>query len=209
MQLHDLFPTPVAHLRQAVPLALASALRERFLQQAENVNGRSGQLAHSEILTPQQDPQMQQLSDLLQPLVIAFGVHLFGQTLPWAIKELWGNVLQTGGSQSLHNHANCFVSGVLYLSPVDASSQTVFVRGMGGREFAFRNTHAGMQVGPYNADKWVAPAPGVGDVILFPSYLLHEVPSNRGDVRVSLSFNALPLRLDAWGYGIQMRSLSP
>jgi hypothetical protein len=41
-----------------------------------------------------------------------------------------------------------------------------------------------------------------GDLLLFPSYLLHEVPANEGAPRVSLSFNAIPNRLTSWGYRI-------
>jgi hypothetical protein len=39
-------------------------------------------------------------------------------------------------------------------------------------------------------------------LILFPSYLLHEVPVNPGGERVTLAFNAIPDRLDAWGYAV-------
>jgi hypothetical protein len=37
-------------------------------------------------------------------------------------------------------------------------------------------------------------------VLLFPSFLLHEVPVNQGERRLTLAFNAIPQRLDAWGY---------
>jgi uncharacterized protein (TIGR02466 family) len=118
------------------------------------------------------------------------------------VKELWVNVLQHGGQQAVHNHANCFVSGILYLTPSDASAQTVFLRGMGGSDFAFRNAHAGVAAGRFHAEKWVSPAPQPGDLLLFPSYLLHEVPANHGGERVTLAFNAIPQRLDAWGYAV-------
>ena len=50
--------------------------------------------------------------------------------------------------------------------------------------------------------KWIGPPPGPGDLLLFPSYLLHEVPPNHGGLRVTLAFNAIPHRLDAWGYAV-------
>ncbi len=31
---------------------------------------------------------------------------MFGERLRWGIKEMWTNVLDTGGSQPMHNHAN-------------------------------------------------------------------------------------------------------
>lgn len=42
-----------------------------------------------------------------------------------------------------------------------------------------------------------------GDLILFASYLLHAVPRNEGPQRISIAFNAIPERLDSWGYTIQ------
>jgi hypothetical protein len=41
-------------------------------------------------------------------------------------------------------------------------------------------------------------------MLLFPSYLLHEVPINRGGRHVSLAFNAIPNRLDSWGYTLTL-----
>jgi hypothetical protein len=45
-------------------------------------------------------------------------------------------------------------------------------------------------------------APEPGDVVLFPSFLLHAVPTNPGERRISLAFNAIPTQLDSWGYKI-------
>lgn len=201
----DLFPTPLMRVPAAITPEAAAALSLRFGDQAGTANDRSGQLAHTRVFAPEDDPALQLLAATLGPHVQAFGELLFGEPLRWLVKEMWINVLRSGGSQAVHNHANCFVSGVLYLSASHPSSPTMFVRSLGGREFAFRNTHAGAGVGPYTADKWAAPAAEPGDLILFPSYLLHEVPIHRGDVRVSLAFNAIPHRLDAWGYAVSFR----
>jgi ectoine hydroxylase-related dioxygenase (phytanoyl-CoA dioxygenase family) len=50
--------------------------------------------------------------------------------------------------------------------------------------------------------EWISPAPDPGDVVLFPSYLMHAVPTNPGPRRISLAFNAIPTQLDSWGYRI-------
>ena len=42
-----------------------------------------------------------------------------------------------------------------------------------------------------------------GDLILFPSYMLHAVPRNEGGQRISVALNAIPDHLDSWGYTIQ------
>jgi hypothetical protein len=72
----------------------------------------------------------------------------------------------------------------------------------GGVEFSFKNDHAGVESGPYNADKWVSPLPAPGDLVLFPSYLMHAVPPNPGERRITMSFIAIPAGLDSWGYRI-------
>ena len=62
--------------------------------------------------------------------------------------------------------------------------------------------HAGIATNSFNADKWISPAPNPGDVVLFPSYLMHAVPINPGERRISLAFNAIPTHLDSWGYRV-------
>jgi uncharacterized protein (TIGR02466 family) len=201
-EIFELFPTPVMRIPALLTAEAALALSERLALAASVANQRSPQLSHTRILRPGEDTALDAVVGQIGPHLQAFGQLLFGESLRWLVKEMWVNVLQRGGSQSLHNHANCFASGVLYLSPCDASACTRFSRPLGGAEFVFRNTHASMETGPFNADKWNAPQPAPGDLILFPSYLLHEVPVNLGGQRVTLAFNAIPDRLDAWGYGV-------
>lgn len=202
-EVFELFPTPLMQVPQAIPATLAAVLRERFAAAASTANQRSTGLSHTALLDPADDPALGPLAQAIGPHIVAFGELLFGQRLRWAIKEMWVNVLQHGGQQGLHNHANSFVSGVLYLSASHASAQTAFSRAMGGQDFVFRNAHARAEQGRFNADKWISPAPAAGDLLLFPSYLLHEVPPNLGPERITLAFNAIPHRLDAWGYGIE------
>jgi uncharacterized protein (TIGR02466 family) len=177
-------------------------LREHFAASARQANAKSSQLAHTQILQPQQDDRLRALSASVAPRIAEFGELLFGERLEWSIKEMWLNVLEAGGQQALHSHANSFISGVLYLTPCHPQASLVFVKAMGQPAFVFKNTHQQSATGPFNADKWVMPATAAGDLVLFPSYLLHEVPVNPGDRRVSLAFNAIPNRLDAWGYRV-------
>jgi hypothetical protein len=39
-------------------------------------------------------------------------------------------------------------------------------------------------------------------VVLFPSYLMHAVPTNPGVRRITMAFNAIPASLESWGYKI-------
>jgi hypothetical protein len=197
-----LFPTPLMRVPRALPPALADGLAAHFGASAERANNASSNLTHTAMLRPGDSPLLVEAAALITPLLADFGAVLFGERLGWALKEMWVNVLDTGGRQAMHNHANSFISGVAYLTPSHPDSCTVFMKSPGGTDFAFRNDHAGVALGPYNADKWVSPLPAPGDLVLFPSYLMHAVPPNAGERRVTLSFNAIPGGLDSWGYRI-------
>ena len=199
-----LFPVPFLRAPAALPAGLVGRLVQSFTTLAVMGNSSSPRLSHTQTLHPRDNPLLGEASTLIGPKLVDFGALLFGERLPWSIKEIWVNVLDTGGRQAMHNHANSFVSGVVYLTPTHASSCTVFMKSPGGTDFIFRNDHARVQGGEFNSDKWISPQPEVGDLVLFPSYLMHAVPPNEGARRVTLSFNAIPARLDSWGYTISL-----
>jgi len=165
-------------------------------------NNASPSLAHTTMLRPSDSPLLVESATMITPLLSEFGALIFGERLGWSLKEMWVNVLDAGGRQAMHNHANSFISGVAYLTPTHPDARTVFMKSPGGTDFAFRNDHADVVSGPYNADKWVSPAANPGDIVLFPSYLMHAVPGNPGERRITMAFNAIPTRLDSWGYRI-------
>ena len=181
---------------------LVGGLVAHFSGSAGQANNASANLVHTAMLKPSDSPLLIEAAQLITPLLGDFGALLFGERLGWSLKEMWVNVLDTGGRQAMHNHANSFISGVAYLTRTHPEARTVFMRPMGGTDFSFKNDHAGVETGPYNADKWISMPPEPGDVVLFPSYLLHAVPNNPGERRISLAFNAIPTHLDSWGYKI-------
>lgn len=202
-QVIGLFPTPFMRADALLGPGLVGALVDHFGAANTAANARSGLLSHTEILSPADSPHFMEVARLIAPQLAEFGMLMFGEQLNWSIKEMWVNILQTGGRQAMHNHANSFVSGVVYLTRSHPSASTVFMKGPGGGAFAFSNANANASMGPFNADKWIMPEAAPGDMVLFPSYLLHEVPVNLGGERISLAFNAIPDRLDSWGYGIR------
>lgn len=203
--LHGLFPVAVQVLRGLVPAQDAATLRRWLIDRASQGNPRSNALTHTGAIAAGQHGVVDALMDALVPRITEFGALLLGERRTWLVKELWGNVMRSGGAQSLHNHANCLVSGIVYLTPTgDQGSRTVFVRALGGHDYKFGNEHAAIHATPFNASRWLAPAAEPGDAVLFPSYLLHEVPPQPGSIRCTLAFNAIPTRLDSWGYGLSL-----
>jgi hypothetical protein len=197
-----LFPTPFMRVPGALDRDLIAGLAAHFSATAGRANNSSANLSHTAMLRPSDSPLLVKAAALITPQLADFGALLFGERLGWSLKEMWVNVLDTGGRQAMHNHANSFISGVVYLTPTHPEARTVFMKSPGGTEFSFKNDHADTVNGAYNADKWISPAPQPGDLVLFPSYLMHAVPPNPGERRITLSFNAIPARLDSWGYAI-------
>ena len=197
-----LFATPLLRSPGVLGRPLVADLIDHFSTLAQTGNNASSQLSHTRMLHPSDSPLLIEVARQVTPKLVDFGALLFGERIGWSVKEMWVNLLDTGGRQAMHNHANSFVSGVVYLTPTHPDARTVFMKSPGGTDFVFKNDHAGVTPGPYSADKWISPAPEPGDMVLFPSYLMHAVPPNPGERRISLAFNAIPTRLDSWGYAV-------
>src|ERR1700694_2332498 len=201
-QIEPLFPIPL--LRS--PRLLSSALNEAAVAAIRNArtesNLRSDQLFHTEVADPRDNKLFREIAELAVPKLVDFGVLLFGEKLRWTVKEMWTNMLERGGRQTLHSHANSVVSSIIYLTPSHPGRKTVFVRPPGVSDFSFRHHTRSAAIGPFNAGKYVLPEAEPGDLVLFPSYLYHEVPRNKGEQRITVAFNAIPDSLDCWGYRI-------
>ena len=201
-QIEPLFPIPLMRSPGLLSPALTDAVVAAIRNARIETNLRSGQLFHTEVADPRGNKLFQEIAEVVGPKLVDFGMLLFGEKLRWTVKEMWTNMLETGGSQALHSHANSFVSGIIYLTPSHEACKTVFVRPPGGSDFSFRHHTRDAAMGPFNAGKYVLPEANPGDLVLFPSYLFHEVPRNQGEQRITVAFNAIPDRLDCWGYQI-------
>jgi Putative 2OG-Fe(II) oxygenase len=197
-----LFPTPFMRATGTLRPDLVAGLVEHFSSAAVQANNSSANLSHTTMLRPGDSPLLVVAAALVTPLLTEFGALMFGEKMGWSIKEMWVNVSDTGARQAMHNHANSFISGIVYLTHTHPDARTVFMKSPGGTDFSFKNDHSAVVTGPYNADKWISVAPEPGDIVLFPSYLMHAVPPNPGGRRITMSFNAIPTGLDSWGYKI-------
>lgn len=110
---------------------------------------------------------------------------LRGGTL--ALAGIWINVLEPGGVHSGHVHPNSVISGTVYVSVPEGASAIRFEDPRLPMMMAVppRKARAERGLQPFAS---VAPAPGT--VLLWESWLRHEVPANgAAGPRVSISFN--------------------
>ena len=138
-----LFPTPFMRVPGALRRDLVTGLVEHFSAIARSGEQFVANLSHTAMLRPSDSPLLVEAAALITPLLADFGALLFGERLGWSLKEMWVNVLDTGGRQAMHNHANSFISGVVYLTPTHPDARTVFMKSPGGTDFSFKNDHAG------------------------------------------------------------------
>lgn len=200
-----IFPTPILIGRSVIPPELVAALIAQFDEAATGPNVRTTLLSHTPVENPRANAAYSAVMKHVLPRLRTYGKTLMGEALSWAVKEIWINRMEEDGAQKMHNHANSFVSGVIYLTETHPSAATVFHRQVGSNSFVMANENKRCEIGPYNAPVFRMPEVSAGDMVLFPSYVMHEVPPNKGRPRMTAAFNALPERLDSYGYVLQFR----
>ncbi|MFN7826255.1 MAG: TIGR02466 family protein [Pseudobdellovibrionaceae bacterium] len=141
-------------------------------------------------------PQVQLLSSSFHELEKKIHRHVvkFSEQLEYEVKaknlycnSLWINIMPPGVVHTGHIHPQSFISGTVYLAvPPKASS------------LKFEDPRLGFFMAAPLQKKKLKPqhqrffhfSPGAGDLVLFESWLRHEVPANpaRKD-RISVSFN--------------------
>jgi len=103
------------------------------------------------------------------------------------LDSLWINILPQGGVHTSHIHPHSVISGTTYVNmPIDTSA------------IKFEDPRSAMMMAAPVRKKdardemrsFFYVAPDVGDVLLWESWLRHEVPVNMAeDERISISFN--------------------
>lgn len=103
------------------------------------------------------------------------------------LDSLWINILPPGGVHTSHIHPHSIISGTTYVAMPDGASAIKFedprlamMMAAPGRKSKART----------ELQSFIYVAPKVGDVLLWESWLRHEVPLNMADEeRISISFN--------------------
>lgn len=103
------------------------------------------------------------------------------------LEDLWINILPEGGTHGAHIHPHSVISGTTYVAMPDGASALKLEDPRLAMMMAapIRVGAARCELKPFI---YVAPEPG--EVMLWESWLRHEVPMNRSEYdRISVSFN--------------------
>lgn len=200
-QISSLFVTPLYHgnLQEAAPHLDLAELEQSCLVIAEDdeagqtwceENGYPGYTSYASLTDlPWRFPIFADLVKILDHHVAEFvkdlEFDLDGRAL--VLEDLWINILPEGGTHSSHIHPHSVISGTTYVAMPEGASALKLEDPRLSRMMAAptRAKAARAELQPFIYVK-----PNVGDVLLWESWLRHEVPMNMAeDERISVSFN--------------------
>ena len=112
-------------------------------------------------------------------------LNLDGRALK--LEDLWINILPEGGTHSGHIHPHSVISGTTYVAMPDGASTIKFED---PRLPMMMAAPARVKDAREELRTFTYVAPAVGDVLLWESFIRHEVPMNMSEEdRISVSFN--------------------
>ena len=136
----------------------------------------------------------------LRSFILDNAMSLATQVLGHSVKELadvlsWVSFKTQGEEHKAHTHPNSFISGVYYYSDIAEDTPIVFKRSRttaNAQELLVAKDDS--NINQFSSETFTL-KPKKGDLILFPSYLMHLVPKNKHNtIRTSLSMNIMPVR---------------
>jgi uncharacterized protein (TIGR02466 family) len=200
-QISSLFVTRLYHgnLHEAAPHLDLAELEQSCLVIAEDdeagqtwceENGYPGYTSYASLTDlPWRFPIFADLVKILDHHIAEFvkdlEFDLDGRAL--VLEDLWINILPEGGTHSSHIHPHSVISGTTYVAMPEGASALKLEDPRLSRMMAAptRAKTARAELQPFIYVK-----PNVGDVLLWESWLRHEVPMNMAeDERISVSFN--------------------
>jgi uncharacterized protein (TIGR02466 family) len=118
----------------------------------------------------------------------------FAKSLQWDLRggkpicdSLWVNILPEGGSHTSHLHTNSVLSGTYYVAVPEGSGALVFED---PRHAMLMAAPPRKKAAPRAMQTYVSLEPKAGTLLLWESWLRHEVALNRANAaRISVSFN--------------------
>jgi uncharacterized protein (TIGR02466 family) len=195
--IRSLFHTPLyqgelgdeALLARLVAMSRMMSVEDRAGRAWSKAKGYRGYTSYASLDDlPERDPDAADLKRLLNRQVAVFARELtFDLPKKLKLDSLWVNILKPGGAHSGHIHPHSAISGTLYLEVPP---------GAGGIRFEdprlplmmaapLRRDDAPDELRPFIT---IAPRPGM--ILLWESWLRHEVEANGANAeRISISFN--------------------
>jgi len=183
MTIHQIFPEPVYFSKLERALTKEELRMIHKFKKKKNPNEGNTNSAEKYIL---KNKALKNLKKDLHKIIIDYFdkvVCTNDAVIPY-ITQSWINSTTINQFHHHHAHSNSYISGVFYIDAKKEVDKITFYKS-GHKELLLYIA----RVNTFNAVSWWFPVE-TGDVVLFPSTLIHGVDKKKGtNTRVSLSFN--------------------
>jgi uncharacterized protein (TIGR02466 family) len=185
---HHLFPTllyeaelesaPLQELARSIRVLAADDQAGKRWSKEHRYAGYTSYASLNDL--PRRDPAFADLAKLLARHAREFATELAWEATVPKLDSLWVNLLKVAGHHSGHIHPHSMISGTLYVE-VPAGSGAI----------RFEDPRLPlMMAAPARPDTFVSVAPRPGLLLMWESWLRHEVlPGTGRGERLSISFN--------------------
>jgi uncharacterized protein (TIGR02466 family) len=196
---HDLFVTRIYRADNIVPAKLNNAVEALSMSLAADdaaglkwceKHGYPGYTSYASLNDlPWRFPEFGRLVKAIDKHCLAYAKHLHWDLrgMKPRVDSLWVNVMPEGGSHTSHIHLNSVISGTYYVAVPDGAGPIVYEDPRLAFMMAAPPRKASL---PQMLKPHVSFRPETGTLMLWESWLRHEVPLNRAEGnRISVSFN--------------------
>jgi len=137
-----------------------------------------------------ENPKLAGLKKLIEEALQDYLIQIYNPINPDKIRlvvtQSWLNYTDKTQYHHKHYHHNSIVSGCLYINARKESDSIVFTKRATGEPWQIQ----ALEQNYFNCNEFSVPVE-TGDIVLFPSNLIHSVPqTNHEYTRISLAFNS-------------------
>ena len=186
-ELVSLFPTSL--LVNNIGRRLTDEELECVLDYQDTVRANTGNITTKDVLVLE-NPKLAGLKKLVEEALQDYLMQVYNPINPDKIKlvvtQSWLNFTDKTQYHHKHYHHNSIISGCLYINARKDSDCIMFTKRATGEPWQIQ----ALEQNYFNCNEFTVPVE-TGDIVLFPSNLIHSVPQTDHEyTRISLAFNS-------------------
>jgi uncharacterized protein (TIGR02466 family) len=187
MELVSLFPSCL--LLNTIEESFTQDELDCILEYKDDVRGNTGNITTNDVLVLE-NPRLFRLKKIVEEALQDYLMQLYNPINPNSIKlvitQSWFNYTDKTQYHHKHHHHNSIISGCIYINAIKDKDSIVFTKRATGDNWQLQ----ALEQNYFNCNEFTVNV-GTGDVVLFPSNMLHSVPkTNHEHTRISLAFNS-------------------
>lgn len=160
-----------------------------ILEYKDDVRGNTGNITTKDVLVLE-NPRLSRLKKIAEEALQDYLTQYYNPINPDKIKlvitQSWLNYTDKTQYHHKHHHHNSIISGCMYINAVKDKDSIVFTKRATGENWQLQ----ALEQNYFNCNEFTVNV-GTGDIVLFPSNMLHSVPKTNHDyTRISLAFNS-------------------